>query len=87
MKFRIFAQSNHCTVEVGLRFLVFCEPVFKVTRELFVGDDKGAVDAADGRAADKDVFDHWLVTNGQQRFGGVLGEWMQSRGVAGGEDD
>ena len=75
------------TVEVGLRFLVFCEPVFKVAGELFVGDDKGVVNASNGRAAGEDVFDHRLVADGQQGFGGVLGERAQPRGITGGEDD
>ena len=74
-------------VEIGLCFLVFREPVFKVAGKLFVGDDKCVVNASDGCAAGEDVFDHRLVADGQQGFGGVLGERVQPCGVAGGEDD
>ena len=62
-------------------------PILKVVGEFIVGDDIGMVDAPNGLAAVEHVLEHGPAAYGQERFGGVLGEGIQPRGVTGGKDD
>ena len=55
--------------------------------ELVVGDDNvfvnesGAVDVVD------EPVEYCLIAHFEERFGEVLGEWIEPRGIAGGKDE
>ena len=62
-------------------------PFLEMAGELGVGHDIDTVNHGDGREIVKDMLDHRLARDGQQRFGLCERERIKTRGVSGGKDD
>ena len=62
-------------------------PFLEMGGEPGVGDDVDAVNAANGHKIVEHMLNNRFARDGQERFRLRESEWIQARGVSGGEDD